>query len=213
MTVSPVRAIARGVCVVSFGVFLGTNGTDAIAQQASPSIRQQAHESGGFERIVVSTYDPLQLSSLVARADLIVEASTAGGRSHLNTAETDIFTDYAFTVHTVIKNNTRRRDLRSDNAVTVRRDSGVVVVDGRTAVSHENGFPPFNANEHYILFLTEQPRDKTYSVFAGPQGAFRVREGITTPAFSLEDGADPPHPMSRAAFLGEVRALLHFSQK
>ena len=211
MTVSAFRAIARGVCVVSFGVFLGKNGTDAIAQQTSPSIRQQAHESGGFERIVVSTYDPLQLSSLVARADLIVEASTAGGRSDLNTAETDIFTDYPFTVHMVINNNTRRRDFRAGNAITVRRDSGVVVVDGLTAVSHENGFPPFNANEHYILFLTEQPRDKTYSVFAGPQGAFSAGESITTLAVSLGDGADPP--MSRAAFLGEVRALLHFSEK
>jgi len=97
MNVSGVRSIARGVCVVSFVVFLGTNGTDVIAQQASPSIRQQAHEAGGFERIVVTTYDPLRLSSLVGRADLIVEASTAVGRSYLNTAETDIFTDYTFT--------------------------------------------------------------------------------------------------------------------
>ena len=211
MNVSAVRAIARGVCVVSFVVFLGTNGTDVVAQQASASIRQQAHEAGGFERIVVSTYEPLQLSSLVARADLIVEASTAGGRSHLNTAETDIFTDYTFTVHTVIKSK-RRPDFRAGNAITVRRDSGVVVVDGRTAVSHENGFPPFNANEHYLLFLTEQPRDQAYSVFGGPQGAFTAGESITTIAVPLDDRADPPHPMSRAAFMGEVRALLLFSE-
>jgi hypothetical protein len=211
MNVSAVRAIARGVCVVSFAVFLSTNGTDVIAQQASPSIRQQAHEAAGFERIVVTTYDPLDFSSLVARADLIVEASSAGGASHLNTAETDIFTDYTFTVHTVIKNR-RRPDFRAGDAITVRRDSGVVVVDGRTAVSHENGFPPFNANEHYILFLTEQPRDDVYSVFGGPQGAFRAGESITTLAVLLGDGADRPHPMSRAAFLGEVRALLSFSE-
>ena len=213
MTVSAVRSIARGVCVVSFGVFLGTNGADAIAQQVSPSIRQQAHEPGGFERIVVSTYDSMQLSSLVARADLIVEASTGGGRSHLNTAETDIITDYAFTVHTVFNNSTRRPDFRAGTAITVRRDSGVVVVDGRTAVSHENGFPPFNANERYILFLTEQPRDKTYSVVAGAQGAFRASEGITMLAVSLDDGAAPPQPMSRTEFLAEVRALLHLSEK
>jgi hypothetical protein len=213
MSVSAVRAITRSVCIVSFGVILGANGTDAIAQPATPSIRQQAREPGGFERIVVSTDDPLQLSSLVARADLIVEASTAGGRSHLNTAETNIFTDYDFIVHTVINNNTRWPDFRAGNGITVRRDSGVVVVDGRTAVSHENGFPPFNANEHYILFLTEQPRDKAYSVIGGPQGAFRAGENITTVAVPLDEGADPPHSVSRAAFLGEVRALLHFSER
>jgi hypothetical protein len=206
-----VRGIARGACVLSV-VFLGTNGTDAIAQQASPSIRQQAHEPAGFERIVVSTYDPLQFSSLVARADLIVEASTAGGRSHMNTAETDIFTDYTFTVHNVIK-TTRRPDFRPGSALTVRRDSGMVVVDGRTAVSYENGFAPFNPNEHYILFLTEQPRDKAYSVFGGPQGAFTAGESITTLAVPLDDGAHSPHPMSRAAFMGELRAQLLFSEK
>ena len=211
MNVSAVRSIARGVCVLSFVVFLGSNWTDVIAQQASPSIRQQAHEAGGFERIVVTTDDPLRLSSLVGRADLIVEASTAVGRSHLNTAETDIFTDYTFTVHTVIKNR-RRPDVRAGNAITVRRDSGVVVVDGRTAVSHENGFPAFNANEHYILFLTEQPRDKAYSVFGGPQGAFSAGESITTLAVPPDDGAEQPQPMSRADFLGEVRALLSFSE-
>jgi hypothetical protein len=211
MNVSAVGAITRGVCVVSSVVFLGTNGTNLIAQEGSPSIRQQVHEPAGFERIVVSTYEPLELSSLVARADLIVEASTAGGRSHLNTAETDIFTDYPFTVHTVIKTN-RRPDFRAGNALTVRRESGVVVVDGRTAVSYENGFPPFNANEHYILFLMEQPLDKAYSVFGGPQGAFRAGESITTLEVPLDAGAAPPHPMSRAAFLGEVRALLTFSE-
>jgi hypothetical protein len=211
MKLPAVKAIARDMCVVSFVVFLGANGTDVIAQEASPSIRQQAREPGGFERIVVTTYDPLQLSSLVARADLIVEASTAGGRSQLNTAETDIFTDYTFTVHSVIKTK-RRPDFRAGNALTVRRESGVVVIDGRTAVSHENGFPPFDANEHYILFLMEQPRDQAYSVFGGPQGAFRAGESITTVAVALDNRADPPHSMSRAAFMGEVRALLLYTQ-
>jgi hypothetical protein len=211
MKVSAVRAIARGMCVVSAVVFLGTNGADVMAQQASPSIRQQAREPGGFERIVVTAYDPVQLSSLVARADLIVEASTAGGRSHLNTAETEIFTDYTFTVHSVIKTK-RRPDFRAGSALTVRRDSGVVVVDGRTAVSYENGFPPFDANRHYILFLMEQPRDQAYSVFGGPQGAFSAGESITTVAVPFDESADPPHSMSRAAFMGEVNALLLYTQ-
>jgi len=213
MSVSAARAIARGLRVVSLGVILGANGTDAIAQPASLSIRQQAHEPGGFERIVVSADDPLQLPSLVARADLIVEASTAGGRSHLDTAETGIFTDYEFTVHAVINNNTRWPDFRAGTAITVRRDGGVVVVDGRSAVSHENGFPPFNANEHYILFLTERPLDKAYSVFGGPRGAFRAGDSITALAVPLDAGADRLPQISRAAFLGEVRALLHFSER
>jgi len=211
MNVSAVRAIAKCACVVSLTGFVGTTGTELIAKQASPSIREQSQEARGFERIVVSTYDPLDLSSLVARADLIVEASTPGGRSQLNAAETDIFTDYVFTVHSVIKNG-RRPEFRAGHAITVRRDSGVVVIDGRTAVSHENGFPAFDANEHYILFLTQKPSDKAYSVFGGPQGAFRAGDNITTVAVPFDNRADPPHAMTRAAFLGEVRALLVFAK-
>ena len=211
MNVSAVRAIVQGACVAALVVFPATTRTALLAQQARPSIRQHVRDAGGFERIVVTTYDSLQLSDLVGRSDLIVEASTPGGVSYLNTAETDIFTDYTFTVHAVIKNK-RRPDFRAGHSVTIRRDSGVIVIDGRTAVTHENGFPPFNANEHYILFLTERPHEQTYSVFGGPQGAFTSGEQITTLALPLSDGADPPSSMSRAAFLGEVRALLHYSE-
>jgi hypothetical protein len=209
MNMSAVRAIVRGLGVGSW-LFLGASGSAAVAELAKPSIPQQVRETGGFERIVVTTYDPVQLSALVGRADLIVEASTPGGVSYLNPAETDIFTDYTFTVHSVIKNK-RRPEFRAGHSVTIRRDSGVVVIDGRTAVTHENGFPPFNANEHYILFLTERPRDATYSVFGGPQGAFRVGERVTALAVPADEGADSPTPMTRASFLGEVRALLRYS--
>jgi hypothetical protein len=208
MNVSAVRAMALGLSVASCVVFPGTAGV--TAQQASTSIAQQMHDTGSFERIVVTTYDPLSLSALAGRADLIVEASTEGGRSRLNAAETDIVTDYTFVTHAVIKNK-RIPGFRAGNAITVRRDSGVVVMDGRTAVTHENGFPAFNASEHYILFLMEQPGDKTYSVVGGPQGAFRADENITTIGVSVNDAPDSPHPVSRAAFMGELRALLHFS--
>jgi len=209
MSMTTVRAIIRGLGVASW-LFLGANGSDVAAQLAKTSIRQQVRETGSFEHVIVTTYDPVQLSDLVGRADLIVEASTAGGVSSLNTAETDIFTDYAFTVHSVIKNS-RRPDFRAGHSVTIRRASGAVVIDGRTAVTHENGFPSFDANEHYILFLMEQPGDKTYSVLAGPHGAFRAGEHITTLAVPLDEGGDSPPAVSRAAFMGELRALLRFS--
>ena len=209
MNVPAVRAILRGLGVASW-VFLGTNPNDVTAQQAMKSIRQQVHEPGGYERIVVTSYDPIPLSELVGRADLIVEASTPGGRSSLNQTETDIFTDYTFDVHSVIKNR-RRPEFRAGQTITIRRNSGTVFIDGRAAMMHENGFPPFNTNEHYILFLIERPHGQGYSVFGGPHGAFTAGERITTLATPSNDGAEPTPSMSRAAFLGEVRALLQYS--
>src|SRR5438132_9344779 len=98
VNMSAARAIARGVCVVAFVVGLRSDGIAVIAQEASPSISQELREAGGFERIVVTPNEPLKLSALVGRADLIIEASTDGGRSYLNAAETDIYTDYMFKV-------------------------------------------------------------------------------------------------------------------
>jgi hypothetical protein len=181
-----------------------------IAKQADSPIRKQVSETGVFEQIVVTTDHPLQVADLVAHADLIVEASTHGGRSYLNAAGTDIYTDYTFNVHSLLKSRSRP-GLRAGTTMTVRRESGEIIVDGRHAVSSENGFPAFNADEHYILFLKQQPRENVYSVFGGPQGAFSAGELVTAVAAPTKDGIDPPQPVSRATFMDEVRALLKFS--
>jgi hypothetical protein len=131
-----------------------------IAKQASSPLKQQVSETGVFEQIVVTPYRPLQVADLVAHADLIVEASTRGGRSSVNAAGTDIFTDYTFNVHSVIKSRLRP-ELRAGAGLTVRRESGQVLVGGRTAVSYENGFPAFKADEHYILFLANLAKMST----------------------------------------------------
>src|SRR5207248_2813708 len=70
-------------------------------QPDDSSIPQQLHDTGSFERVLVSPYEPLQLADLVGQADLIVEASTPGGRSFLTPSGRDIYTDYAFQVHNV----------------------------------------------------------------------------------------------------------------
>jgi hypothetical protein len=210
MNITVIRAIAQGASVASLVVCFGTGGHAVIAQEAGPPIRQQVAETGVFERIIVTSYRPLEVADLVGRADLIVEASSSGRRSYLNAEGTDIYTDYTFDVHSVIKSR-RRPELRAGTAMTVRRESGEVIVDGHAAVSYENGFPAFNAHEHYILFLTQQPQENVYSVFGGPQGAFSAGELVTALAIPTKDGTDPPQPVSRATFMDEVRALLKFS--
>jgi hypothetical protein len=185
-------------------------GNAVTAQEASSPIRDQVRETGVFERIVVTTYDPMQLADLVAHADLIVEASTRGGRSFLNAAGTDIYTNYTFNVHSLLKSR-QYPELRPGTTMTVRREGGDVIVDGHAAVSYENGFPAFNADEHYILFLKQQGRENVYSVFGGPQGAFRAGELVTQLAMSTDNGSPAPQSVPRQTFMGELRALLKFS--
>jgi hypothetical protein len=203
--------IACVACLVSLAAASRVSAADDVPSVATVSIRQQLQEAGAFERIVVDAAQPPQLADLVARADLVVEASAVGSRAYLN-GDTDIYTDYIFTVHALIK-NLRRPDLRSGQTITVRRDSGVIDVDGRTAASYENGFPAFNANEHYILFLKDRDRDYVYAVFGGAHGAFNAdSERITPVATAVADTVEAAQPIPRPIFFGEIRALLKFAE-
>jgi len=180
------------------------------AQQPAESIPELLRSSGSFERVIVTSYEPLQLADLVGRADVIVEASTTGGRSFLGQNETEIFTDYPFQVHSVIKNS-RYPELRVGHTITVRRNSGMVVLDGHAAVEQENDFPLFEKSERYILFLTRPRGESTYYVFGGPQGAFTLRDRVKQMSTELNDWTMKHGDVANAAFLDELKALLKFS--
>src|SRR5205823_1136337 len=110
-----------------------------------------------------------------------------------------------------------RRDRAGNQAVDLPRAARIRRLRAdrrhriRAAEACENGFPAFNADEHYILFRTQRPRESVYSVVGGAQGAFSAGENVMTVALPLDDADVPPQPVSRAAFLGELRALLQFS--
>ena len=184
--------------------------TPSAAPRDEASIPQQLRDGGSFERVIVTSYEPLQLADLVGRADLIVEATTSGGRSFLTTDGVDIHTDYAFQVHSVFK-NIRTPELRLGDTIVVRRDSGTVAVDGRVAVTQENDFPLFDRNDRYMLFLTKSREGNLYVVFGGPQGAFSLRDDVKQVSTELADWSNRHTGVTRAAFVDELRALLKFS--
>jgi len=186
--------------------------TAAVSAQPADeaSIPDQLRQTGSFERVIITSYEPLQLADLVGSADVIVEASTPGGKSYLAQNDTEIFTDYQFEVRSVIKNS-RSPELRAGHTITVRRNSGTVLVDGRAAVLQENDFPLFERNERYILFLTKGRGENTYFVFGGPQGAFTLRDRVKQMSTELADWSIRHGAVANGAFLDELRALLKFS--
>ena len=194
--------------VISFLAVLAT--AVLSAHPAYESIPQQLRAGGSFERVIVTSYEPLQLADLVGQADVIVEASTTGGRSFLAQNDSEIYTDYPFQVHSVIK-NARSPELRVGHMITVRRNSGTVIVDGRAAVSQENDFPLFERIEHYILFLTKPRGETAYFVFGGPQGAFTLRDRVKQMSTELGDWSNKHDAVPNGVFLDELRALLKFS--
>ena len=175
-----------------------------VAQEPTQSLRQQLEETGGFERIIVSSDEPLSLAQLTTRAKLVVEATVAYSQSHVDDSGADVYTDYTITVASVMKNR-EQSVVQAGDLLTVRRRHGVVVVDGRSAAVFENGFPGFQPGERYVLFLTRGTREYVYAVLGGNQGAFTAGETIAPVAMSL-DGATTRS--TRTEFLGELQALL-----
>ncbi len=211
MRLSTLRAITCVGCIVC-GIVTSRAGVAVLAQHDEQSIRQMVQTNGAFERITVTTENQMQLGDLVRRADLIVEATNAGSRMYFSEADNGIYSDYTFKVGTVIK-NWRRLGLRTGNDIIVRRESGFVLVDGKPAYAAENEFPPFGAKESYVLFLSERPREGAYSVLGGPKGAFTAGENISPIMLQLGVALAQPPSTPRAEFLGDVRALLKFSEQ
>lgn len=180
-----------------------------LRAESDGSIPGDVRAYGAFERIIVSTDKPYRLADLAGAADLIVEGSPIAERSYLDSTGTHIYTDYAFAVQSILKNRWEP-GLRPSRTVVIRREMGTVMVDGVAATTVENGFAPFVRNGTYFLFLKELPSGGGYGVIAGGQGAFEAAAEMVPMAPLPGDGST--HPVPREAFLGEVRALLKFTQ-
>jgi hypothetical protein len=183
----------------------------AAARAASEmTIPEHVHEFGGYEQVIVRSDKPQKLVDLLSAADLVVEASAAVAPAFLDRSATHIFTDYPFTVTTIIQNRKEAGLLRTGHVIVVRRESGTVMIDGRAATTIENDFPPFANGESYVLFL-KLSKDKVYTVVAGPLGAFTASEYVAPVAASLHGDAAPWPASPRDQFFGELRALLKFT--
>jgi hypothetical protein len=196
-----IRIVAIASCVLWTGV-------GAAAE--SPSIATHVRQTGGFERIIVGTDQPLQLGDLVRGADLVVEGSAVALRSFLDSTEAHIYTDYTFTLHDIVKNRTRPGLLLSGSTIVVRRESGTISIDGIPATAIENDFPAFSEGGRYVLFLKESRDQETWVVLGGGRGAFGAGADISPLATMSIDRST--HAAPRDKFLGEVRALLIFTE-
>lgn len=176
----------------------------AMAQEPPMTI-QQLQREGIFENVIVTPYQPLRLANLVAQADLVIEAMTLAGKPSVTQDGVDIYTDVTFSLVSILKNKANPELMRG-SVVTVRRNSGALMIQGRTAITLENEFPPFEQSQRYLLLLSRSRDGNFFSVVGGAQGAFMLAED----AKPLSVWTSDP-PIRTATFLDEVRALVKYS--
>lgn len=156
-----------------------------------------------LEEIVVTPDTPASLPELTASSDVIVEASVLSQRSFLDSDGSRIWTDYRLQLTRAL----RVRDaLGVEATLTVRRRGGILTSGGRSIVSTENEFLPFQLGEQYVLFLRKTSQPGIYTIVSGRHGATRITDGVaggTTPLVKFREAvlkyAQLPTPGAQGA--------------
>ena len=178
-----------------------------VAAAQPTSLRERARKED-VKVISLPAYAAASLDELVTAADTILVGTVQGGRPLLSADETGLYTDYGVVVERVIKSPSAHK-LAAGLTVIVRRLGGVMTVsEGFNIVHEENHFPPFNVGERYILFLAAQPQENLYLPAHGPQGAFRISEGVARQVSPKYVDVNVPGPLREDQMIGEITRAL-----
>ena len=161
---------------ISTLLLLGALGTGSTADTLQ-DIRDTAKQQGAIEVLILKQYPPVDLRTLVTKADLVVRTVVTGSKSFL--AGDRVSTDYNVQVLSGILGE----DLNG-KTIVIRRDGGEIK-DARI-LAYEPDFPFFRVGEEYVLFLKRAPEGH-YVIPYGAQGAFNV-EGATVSQVSRSTG-------------------------
>jgi hypothetical protein len=149
------------------------------------------------------SYPDHQLHAIACDADAILVASSKSSETDLTDGGDFLYTDYLFRVETVLKNpSTSNLSVNSDIIVT--RPGGETKINGREVKTEALGFPLFQNNVRYLLFLRYLPESKTYEAFRN--GTFVLpRDGAVTPIDSSQR-INTRSARREDTFVTEVRA-------
>ena len=162
------------------------NRSAPVTAKSPKSLRTRAQSVGNAlasaEPRNLKRYD--DLSSLGKESATIVTGTVESNESSLlQPAETLVVTDYLVRVEDVLKGNTP-----SGKDIIVREPGGHV--DFGNGSSADVQMPEYwsqpQTGGKYTLFLKDR-RDGTFALVGGPQGLFRLTEGIVTPQLRPND--------------------------
>jgi len=135
----------------------------------------------------------------VCNADAIVVGTLKSESPQLTEDESFLFTEYIMSVSDVIKNNAAA-DIQSSADITVIREGGIGLINGRTIRAEREGFKLFTVGNQYLLFLRYIPETGAYLAY--PYGSFELIQDQILPFGKMPEGSST----NKASFLNAVRA-------
>jgi hypothetical protein len=111
-------------------------------------------QQGDVSSSIHIEYEPATTTDLVRTADLIARILIQGEKSYLSKDETKVLTDNSAQVLEPVRQ--RRIAAPLPPAITIRRQGGTIMLEGRKVHAFENDFPPFELGVEYIVFLKRE---------------------------------------------------------
>lgn len=128
-------------------------------------------EPGGMP-VNPPAYPPYYLTAMACESDAAVVGTTNTGVSHLTSDERFLYTDWAFTVEEVLKDNVKA-SIAPGSTITVAQPGGTMTIDGRTVRAIEENFRYFEKDGRYLLFLQYLPESNAYE--ASAENGFQLK--------------------------------------
>jgi hypothetical protein len=98
---------------------------------------------------------------LACKAHVIAVGQIAQSKSHLSSSGTGIYTDFAFVIDDLLKDN-MLSPLQSKRSIVVTRPGGAVKIDGEPVSLDVKVYPALVPNTTYLLFLCYIPASSSY---------------------------------------------------
>jgi hypothetical protein len=150
-----------------------------------------------------SSYPDHELRAIACDADLILIASPTSAETDLTDAGDFLYTDYLFRTGAVLKSPSVS-NLSASSEIIVTRPGGETNINGHKVRTEAFGFPQFQINGRYLLFLRYLPDSNTYEAFRN--GTFILpQNGVPTPLDSTQK-LNTKSARREDTFLTEVRA-------
>lgn len=184
-------------------------GSTAAFGQNLPEI---ARQHGGSANSMIDIDAPIsQPADLMSQADLVVHGRVTDVTVRLNTAQSNVITQYTITPIQAFKQ--RVIDVVSvpgtSNKVVVQRSGGSFITEeGLRLSTTVNIFPEsesFQVGEEVLLFLNYKADTKTYTFTSGEFGAYRIRDGIASLMTANASKRRGDKPMPSAALFADLQ--------
>jgi hypothetical protein len=150
----------------------------------------------------VADYPEHELRSLACDADVIVVGSAKAAETGVTQSGDFLFTDYTFSVASVIKANDSNPAVGS--TIIVTRPGGATRINGHFVKTSVGNFPQFDLHQQYLLFLRLLPATNTYRAYRS--GTFAIAPNGSVAPIDSAQKITAKSTKRKDAFLTEVRA-------